>query len=81
MRSLRIVNNDFTFNNEIERAFMLNEVLAQKELLEKVMEINTPMYNNLMMQVAGEILSNDEINQNVTYILNFFKRPGGISKA
>lgn len=42
--NLKIVNNDFCLNNEIDRAFYLNEVLASKFLLLKIMEINSPDY-------------------------------------
>jgi len=44
-----IINNDYNFNNEIEKAFILNESMAQKLLLEKVLTINTIDYQSMMM--------------------------------
>jgi len=80
MRELRIVNNDFSFNNEIERSFEVKDTLVQKLLLETILEINSKPYQNLMMQILGRILDNDEYNHNLVNILGFFKRPDGISE-
>ena len=79
IRDLRIVNNDFTFNNEIERCFTARDSMIQKLLLTTIMEINTPEYQMLMMQILGKILLEEDVNPNLVYILDFFKRPDGIS--
>lgn len=76
---LRIINNDFNLNCEVQKAFRLNEVLAQKLLLEVSLEKNTGDYQHIFMQILGEILSNTEVNQNVDYVLNFFKRKSGFN--
>lgn len=76
--SLRIINNDFNLNCEVQKALRLGEGLAQKLLLEKALEANTTDYQHLFMQILAEILKKpsdqSETNQNVEYLLPFFRR-------
>jgi hypothetical protein len=74
-----MINNDFSFNNVIERAFSFKNVMAQKFLLEKVMQLNHEKYSNFIIQILGMVFRNPELNHNVSYILEFFRRKKDIS--
>ena len=66
--------NDFDFNNQIDKALLLNEKMAQKNLLSKIMEINNGEYTQIMMQSLGKILLFPDYQENGQIILPFFKR-------
>lgn len=87
-KQLRIVNSDFNFSSEIDKAFNLGEATAQKLLLESCLELDTDDYQPLFMQVLGAILRSEnaageenDANANVEFILDFMARRPGINSS
>jgi len=49
VRDILLINNDYNFDIEIERAFALKEVFVQKFLFEKMLELNDTKYSKFIM--------------------------------
>ena len=53
---ITIIQNDYDFTTELDKAFSMHQAVVQKFLIETVLEINSIHYLPLMMQAMGKIL-------------------------